>query len=439
MPKRATRQLGQTSIEYLGVLLAVAGVLGVILLASPDIGRTISCKIEAQISALTGEAGSLGCAGVRGEPTEACTVTDSSGKLKASLTAFSIRGGGDVKLLRETLSDGTVRITAAGGGNLGLNGKLGASGGVDVGDFTATQGAEADGTVSVKGEVSSVWEFKSKAEADEFVEIVRNRARDGAIKGIAPGVGHVVTGLGLFGTGEDRPVPDSRYTIIQGGGGASGSAEAGAGTAYVGGGLEASSIAGVKIDNKTGAKTIFYTLSGSGEASAGALLGIGGQGDIEGQLAVTVDAEGRPTEAQIVGQAGYTGENDFAGGRLKGVSPKKLLEGFGAKGSAQSGQRGEVRGTLDLKDPANAAAFQDFVSNPFTGADDIARRFAEGATWDARIYSVDRDKYGGDLSFGAGLAFGIEAGYEGVDSTLQDAYYWSPNSGGIQPWATCKQ
>lgn len=431
MPTRLRDQRGQTALEYLGIITAVAAMLVVIIAASPRIGQTIACGIDGQISKLTGGGSSLDCGEIRGEPTEPCVISDSSGQLKASITAFSIKGGGEVKLLRETLSDDTVRVTVSGGANLGLQGKLGASGGIDVGNFSATEGASATGSVSLKGEGGGIWEFGSAAEADEFVEIVRNRARDGAIESVAPGIGHLAT----WALGEDRPIPPPKYTYVQGGVGATGSAEAGAGTAYANAGLDASQVVGARVNNENGEKTIFYTLKGSGDLNAGVLIGAGAQGDLEGTLAVTVDKNGRPLQAQVVGK-GAVAATDL-NGQLTGLNPKKLLEKFKGKGSDQEGYRGEIRGTLDLTDPANAAAFDNLLDNPLTGVDDLARRFQDDATWDARVYEFDRDKYGGDASFGAVLAFGIEGGYEGVDSTLKGAWYWGPNSGGIQPWVSC--
>lgn len=434
-----SRELGQTSIEYLGIIVAVFAIVGVMLTAAPDLGHTISCKIEGQISSISGGTGSVGCADVRGEPTEPCVITDNSGQLKASITAFSIKGGGEVKILREKLSDGKERITLSGGGNIGLEAKGGASGGIDFKDFTAKEGTSGSASVSLKGEGGGIYEFDNKAQADEFVDILQNKARDGAINAVGGPLGQA--GTFLFGEKRDLPGPTSVY--IQGGVGGQASGETGAGLAYATGGLDASAIVGARKNLKTGETTVYYTLKGSGELNAGALVGAGGQAGLEGQMAVTVDKNGKPVKAQVIAKGDVSG-TDFDGdaGQFRGLNPSKLVEKFRGKGSGgQEGYRGEIRGTLDLRDPngPGAKAFSQFLDNPLTGTGDLVGAFGSDATWDARVYAIDRDKYGADVKFGEGLAFGLEGGYEGVESDLKGAWYWGPNSGGIQQWATCSK
>ena len=434
MSTRLRDQRGQTALEYLGIITAVAAMLVVIIAASPRIGQTIACGIDGQIAKLTGGAGSLDCGEIRGEPTEPCVIRDSAGQVKASITVFSVKGGGDVKILREKLSDGTVRMTLAGGGNLGLEAKAGANGSADAGKFSLGGGAGANISAALKGEGGGVWEFKSDAEADEFTDIVRNRARDGAINAVGGIPGRI--GTALFG--EDRPIPSPKYTYFQGGAGAAGSAKAGAGVAYANAGFDASQVAGIRVNNENGEKTIYYTLKGSGDVNAGALIGFGAQGDLEGTLAVTVDKDGTPLKAQVIGKGAVAAAGLEDAAALAGQNPTKLIKSFKATGSEQDGYRGEVRGTLDLTDPSNAAAFQAFLDNPITGLDGMAGRFRDAATWDARLYDFDRSKYGASGSAGLGVTFGGDFGYEGVDSELKSAWYWGPNSGGIQPWASCK-
>lgn len=433
MRQRPSRrsQLGQTSVEYLGVIVVVAALVAVLLTAAPGVGRTITCKIEAQISRVGGGSVSGACAETSAQATEPCVIRDASGKIKASLTVASIKGGGEVKIQREYLSDGTVKVTLSGAGDLGLEGKLGAEGSADLGTFKVGTGAELKGSVSGQGETGATWTFASEKQADDFVDVVRNRGRDGLVNTLIPIAGPIIT----FFAGEDRPIPAPSEIYIQGGPAASGSGEATAGAGYAEAGLDLSSAAGLKLDRKAGTQTLYYQLKGSGTAGVGAIIGAGGETELEGALAITVK-DGKAIKAEITGKGSVSGSFDTD--LTTGVDPKMLLKEFTGDAGAQSGYRGEVRGTLDLQDPANAAAFQAFIANPATGTTDLAGRFASSGAWDARVYTFGKDELGAGASGGLGLAFGAELGYEGVDSNLKGAWTWSANSGGIQRWADCK-
>jgi hypothetical protein len=424
-------QRGQTSIEYLGMLAGVVALLVVMIALAPGVGERITCEIGNQIAKVTGEGGGT-CGPVEGlQPATPCVVADSDGKLKASVTAFSVKGGGEIRVLRQERSDGKTVVTLSGGGELGAQFGIGGGAHVDAGDRSAGGGARGEANVGLRGEGGGQWIFDSDAEADEFLEIVRNRARDGAIRGAAPGIGHIVTGL----FGEDRDIPDPDIVYVQGGVGAGASGEFGGLLAGGKIGAEGMAVLGTRINRDTGERTVYLEMQNKGEASAYAILGASGGADVTGQLAITYDRDGNPINIAVSGRGAVQGSLPAL--RAGEQNPARFLEQIKLGVDENEGRRLEFEASMDLRDPANRAAFDDFMANPITGAAGLGRQFADGGQFTATAYDFDADKYGGSADVALGIKFGIEGSYEGSNGRLIGAWYWNPESGGVQPWTRC--
>lgn len=426
---------GQVSIEWAGVLALVALVVAV--LWASGLGEKIAGATgTALCNIFGGDCGSGQSAGPR-EPAFPCVISDSEGKLKASITVFSVKGGGEVKVLRQERSDGTVLITLAGGANLGAEFGIGGGADVDLGGTGVGLEARLKGGVNGQGEGGGTWTFDSGKDADEFVDIVRNYARDGAIKATVPVLGGIATDL----FGEDRDVPDPDITYIQAGVGGSVKGDVTAAVELGAAGLEGAALLGVRQNHRTGENTYYMRMKGSGNVSIGALIGDELSGDVDGQLAITFDKDGNPVKASVIGSAGYSGGLDNLNGKAKfsPESPKDWLRGLKLTSSDTAGGRVEFQYDLPLNDEGVRDAFDRFVENPAAGTPDLAAEIARSGEFTARTYSTEKDKYGGGLDAALGLKFGIEGSYEGVSSQLGGAWYANGTSGGVRQWASCTE
>lgn len=424
---------GQISIEWAGVL-ALVGLVVAVLWVSGLGDKIAGATGTALCNIFGGDCGGEQSAGPR-EPAFPCVISDSEGKLKASITVFSVKGGGEVKVLRQERSDGSVLITLAGGANLGA--EFGLGGGADA-DAGATEvGLEAKLKAGVNGQVEGggTWQFENGDQADEFVEIVRNYARDGAIKASVPVLGGIATDL----FGEDRDVPDAAITYIQAGVGGSVKGDATGGVELAAAGLEGAALLGVRQDHRTGEDTYYMRLKGSGNVSIGALIGHDLSGDVDGQLAITFDKDGNPVKASVIGSASYAGGLDNLNANIKNQTPDDWLRGLKLTGSDNAGGRVEFQYDLPLTDDGVRDAFDRFVDDPVSGTPDLAQEIARAGEFTARTYSTEKDKYGGGLDAALGLKFGIEGSYEGVSSQLGGAWYANGTSGGVRQWASCTE
>jgi hypothetical protein len=95
---------------------------------------------------------------------------------------------------------------------------------------------------------------------------------------------------------------------------------------------------------------------------------------------------------------------------------------------------------LDLTDPANRQAFNDFVTNPVTGAPDLVRRFADDSQIGLRLYDASQTDIGLEASGSiADVEFGLDAGGNYKTADIDSAYYFDRDTGGFVPWVECKR
>jgi hypothetical protein len=236
-------------------------------------------------------------------------------------------------------------------------------------------------------------------------------------------------GTAIFGEHRDLGDPDIEY--IQGGvaGDVKGEAKALGGLNLS---LEGSDALGVRWDHKADTKTIYFQVNGKGAGSAKLIEGLGLEGATEGQIAVTYDKDGRAIAVDVIGK-----------GTISGTGPKIPTSGDPRnflrelKFQANGGARGELQLHLDLKNPTNRAAWDQFTGNPLTGADNLVNAFMSNGQAQVRTYAVSQDKYGLDVNGKLGLKFGVEGGYEGNRADLIQAWDWNPQTGWTES-ATCK-
>jgi hypothetical protein len=419
-------QSGQSNVEWLGVMAVVCVVVGLVIAASPPVAQHIVCVARTAIGKLAGENYSCNATQQAGLPP--CIISQGDGQLSASVTVFSIKGGGKVKIIKQRRSDGKWLVTAIGGGELGA--EVGSPGGrvsIDTGKGSVGGGAGVEGGVVGQGEYGATWIFDDEKGANDQIDIIRNKLRDEAIDTAVP----VIGSIGTHFFGEHRHLGDPDIEYIQGGvaGDVKGEAKALGGLSLS---LEGSDALGVRWNHQSDTKTIYFQVNGKGSGSAKLIEGLGLEGATEGQIAVTYDKDGHATAVDVIGK-----------GTISGTSPKIPMSDDpraflkDVKFQANGGARGELQLHLDLTNPANKVAWDHFTSNPFSGSDDLVNAFLNGGQAQVRTYSVSQDKYGLDVNGKLGLKFGLEGGYEGNRADLINAWDWNPQQGWAQS-ATCK-
>ena len=176
--------------------------------------------------------------------------------------------------------------------------------------------------------------------------------------------------------------------------------------------------------------------AGNTEVGAGEReFGISGKG--ETKVAITYDRDGKMKTMRVLGTLDVTATENLKAS-IEGKDLKQFVESAQkAKGGAseQAGGRVIFDASLDLRDPANAAAAQAFIHEPgIDSAVDLYDRFEDSATVNARFYSLSREKVDAGLDLGV---FAVSGEYTAEDAALLDAYYRDRATGGFKQWEAC--
>lgn len=296
---RRGRERGAALVEFAGMAIVVAVIIGGVIAVAPSHGRNISCSILSKISEAIG-AGEMQCGGGENKaeedehkPTEACTNSRQTQSVKGSagVAVVSVEVKGDIVV--EKLSDGRYRVTDARATKVGES--LGGGGGFEViaNNQKFGQYLNADGTASGAVEAGFIYEVDSEKAKNDLVDHLYRKA---AVEG--------VSSVGSFGSlaapineaishyvfGYQPPKPTAAYLQV----GEEGSVSAES-TQGVGGVQAEGSYAralGVKADREAGTTTMYYKTNAgvSGNASK---LGFGVEGSASGEaiIAVTVNSD----------------------------------------------------------------------------------------------------------------------------------------------------
>jgi hypothetical protein len=306
-----------------------------------------------------------------------------------------------------------------------------------------TPGGEV--SVAATGEYGRAWAFENEEDADEFVDLVTRKVT--AILDPTPN-------MPFTDDDADIELPDHDETTFAGGVEVSAKGSLG-GSGLEGGFSGAVGVGAIYNEDEDspnfGDRTYFFDIGSGVEGSASAgpesLVDLGLGADAKVRLAVTYDRNGRPKKALVIGQLDVTGSGAFSI-EDKSKDLDDLIKGLtkvnaGSTGSA--GGRAIFTADLDLRDPANLAAFNAFKDgrDPVTG-ESVSRwdagaglfdRFNDDATLNARFYAVANHDVSAGFDVGV---FGVEGEYTSEDATLVDAYYRPADGlGGFQEWEEC--
>jgi hypothetical protein len=435
---RLAGERGQTTVNWLVVMVGIIALAGALVIALPGAAPKIACEFQNNISKVTGgaipECNYTAAVDSDVPDPSTCVVSERTGEAGVTVTVFSVKGGAKVKLITRRTANGHVFVTVEGGGEIGLEFGPPAGGEitVDAGSTETTQGANAKGGVKVTGSGSMTWEFNSEADAHEFAEIVANHARDAALDT------NPITGIGrhIVGVDEDRPIPAPSIFGLEGGVRIFGEAEGGAGPLSGKAEGEIGPSVGGRYDTRTGDTTLYFKVAGSGKLRGEVLKTLGGQAIPEGevQIAVTVNKDGQPTKATVIASGTINGQLTGATGKLS-PAIKNLTDTAGIVG-----KRADIRADLDLTDPTNRAAFDNFINNPIGGAPDLIGRFADDSQIGVRFYDASQTDVGIEGSGSiADVEFGLDVGGSYKTADVDSAYFYDRETGSFLPWFECRK
>ena len=428
---RLAGESGQATVNWLTVMIGLTVLAAALVLALPSVAPKLVCSFQNVVAKVSGgavpECNYSAAVDDDVPAASTCLVSERSGEAGATVTVVSVKGGAKVKVITRRTADGKVYVTVEGGGEIGLEFGPPAGGEltVDTGNSETTEGANAKAGAKLNGNGSLTWAFDSADDAKEFADIVAGKARDAALDT------NPITGIGrrVLGVGEDRDIPAPSIYGLEGGATIFGEAEGGAGPLSGKAEGEIGPSIGGRYDTRSHETTVYFKVNGSGKLGGSLLDTVGGRGlgEAELQLAVTVDRNGTPIKATVIGS-----------GTVNAQLTGKLASLTGKEGVA--GKRADVRLDLDLTDPANRQAFTNFVNDPVLGAPDLVGRFADDSQIGVRLYDASQTDVGleADGSI-ADVEFGLDVGGNYKTADVQSAYYYDRDTGSFQPWVECKR
>lgn len=437
---RLRSQTGQTSAEYMGILLVLGAVILAVSLTSLD--TRIAGGINTAICRIIGagcEGGEGATQSADGRPQLSDCVTDSaqrgiSGRVKVAIVKF----GAGVEGLKEVSADDSTKVTIRANAEAGLEFAT-PTADVQVGD-EETGAGKRELSLTGNGQYGRTWKFKTEAEADKFIEDVTKKAK--AKADFMPN---------FPGTKDDADIelPQHEETTYAGG------VEVRAKGQLGGTGLEGNVGAGVGAtfnDNKDskdyGDKTYFFKLNGGLEGSAEAgIFDLGAAGAGETKVAVTYDRAGQPKKMKVIGQLDISATAELAG-TMDGKDLDQFVKGAKEGSGSIEGKAGrrmvfEAELPIDAAHPENRAAADAFISgrdadgrtvSRLGAAGDLYDRFKADATINGRLYELDQSKSGAGLDVGV---FEVGGEMTSEDARLIDAYYRDKRDGGFKRWEDC--
>ena len=394
---------GQATIDYLALVAVVVALMGLALGAASAGATGVVNAVAGQIRHALCLVGGGPCPDLRSRP---CAVASRRDTRHMAVSVLVVRIDHDRYVLREEMSDGTVRLTVAAAGVLGGEVGVGAGATLTADGHRRGMKTEARGGAGIVAGAGRVYVARDAREAAAIMRALR--------------------------AGSDPPAA-VRERLLEGGIRALGTV--GVGSALAGASLRglSSMVAGVRRDERTGEVTV--SLSGGGSAWGAltvALDGPVGSGERALTMGLTLDRRRRAKELSIAASVA------LAAGEALPPSIARVLGGesaWAARMAARGrGRRVEIAGRLDLRDPLVAAAWRRFRDDPARG--DTIRGLGEAirdrAHLDVRAYATDVTSDGAAAGVGAGVQVGGEYDHTVETSRLLTAR--SRPAGGL--WET---
>lgn len=384
------RQDGQATIDY----VALIAVLAVLLTATTAFAGG---RAPGVTNAVLGQFRHALCIVKGGDcPSQAevpCVVASHRDADHLAVSIALFRVDKDRYVLRERLSDGTVRLTVAEGTGAGIEAGVGGRVQLRLKGRTLGFDREARGGGEAVVGHGDVYLARDDREADE---IQRAIGRHGL--SIGP--------FGLLRIHLGGPRPQSIF--VEGGVRGLGRLNASALGASVSLDGVVDAMLGASRNQRTGDVTVSLSAEGSGAALLDAALA-GPSGASSGQvgLALTFDRHHHPTGLSLNASGTLAAGASLPAGLARALG---VGDGQGQSNATMTSRRWELSESVDLSDPHVAAAWEAFRHDP-TGLAAIhvlgAHLHGE-ARIDVRTYAIASTSAGGAGGLGLGLKLGGE-------------------------------
>jgi hypothetical protein len=370
-------QRGQATIDYVALIAILALLLGAAAAgasgAAAGMTNAVLGQLRHALCIVTGGS----CPGRRPLP---CVVASDRDGVHIAMKIAFFRVDRDRVVLRERMSDGTVRLTLIRRSGVGFEVGVGGRAQLRLKGRTIGSQHEAHGGVEGVAGFSEVFVARDAREADEVLHAL-NRPR-----------------LPLVGG------PRPRELFVEGG--VRGLGRLGIGAAAASAALDsiAEGVVGARRDQRSGDVTISLSVGGSGWALLSALMAApSGSLDRTVGLELTFDRHRRPTSLSLTA-SGTLGAGPMPTAGFGG--PQATGAGAGYRGNT-SGRRWELEARVDLRDPDVAAAWAAFRHDPTNPAAirALGAQLRSEAYVDTRGYALrsDFDGAAGELALGPKL------------------------------------
>jgi hypothetical protein len=370
---------GQATLDYVALLamgaLLLAAAAAVAGAGAPGVANGVLAQFRSALCVVSGTA----CLPAARRP---CTVASTRDARHVAVSLALVRLDDDRIVLRERLSDGTIRLTVAQRGGAGV--EVGAGGGARLELRGRSVGADREARAGVQGVLGGgeVFYAHGEPEADALLRAIR-RPR-------------------LGGGG-----PRAREVFVEGG--VRGLASVDLGGARAAGQLDgiADAMLAARRDRRNGELQISLGAGGAGAGLVAIAMG-GNAGALDGQavLVLMLDRRRRPVELAL------SASGSVAAGGLLPAALARPLEQAAGRGTAlnAAGRRWELGARVDLRDPHVAAAWTAFRREPASPAAirGLGEQLRDRAVMDVRTYRLDSSSDGVAVAAALGLRVGGE-------------------------------
>jgi hypothetical protein len=450
---------GQTSSDFLGMIVVVAAIVGV--LTSAGLGTLLLSQIEAAICRIAG--GTCSVAAISHVPPSECEVSSHSVAVTGDVVVFSVDLGasGNLTLSKAVDPSGKAHwyVQQEGEGRIGADVSFGEEAGLgDLGE-----GVNADVKAFLRGGAGMKMEFATQKAARDFMTAAEHEPIKRALTGWDPtGLTHW---LADKADGHHYNPPKPTEYFFDGGAKVEGSLDAKAGVGSVGAEASGSAVVGVKfMPNPDGStnKTVYLKVSADAEAKLGVFEAVEGKAGAGGEAVVGIeyDGQGRAKTAtldlagNLKAQLGPNGEvggeqtiTDLAGKAVKGAPELGNSIGGGATGKlgftidlTQGDNRNVVAdGLHSLGIPVLQGDGSTNTPGPVDGVKGIYNLFDSGAPGNyltRTTYATSTNDTKGKLKGGDADTFGVEGGLTFEDQKITGGAYYQPGQGFV-PWTAC--
>jgi hypothetical protein len=388
---RLRDQRGQATIDYVALIALLAVLITVTASLTGFAPGIVNATLGQFRRALCVVRGG-DCPAVALQP---CVVSSKRDAHHVAVSIVLFRVDEDHVVLRERMSDGTVRLTVSEQDGAGVTAGLGGQAKLKLKGRTVGFAREMQGTaLGVLGR-GSVYLARDDREADDILRALRSGIQ------LMPGIR----------IGGRHPHAQSQFFE----GGVRGLGRIGLGSIAAGASLDAMAggMLGASRNRDSGEVTISLSAGGGGLALLTTLLaGPVGANDAQAGLAVTLDRHGSPISLLLEAAGSASGGASLPSrlARLVGTADDRDLSQASLD---TAGRRWELGARVNLRDPDVAAAWKAFRHDPTSG--DAIRALGtvlrDRAQLDVRSYAMRGDSTGGSVGVAVGLKLGAELGH----------------------------